>query len=167
MIAVKAVQTRQVPALQVGCRSAAHAGHIPWRFVFPPPAAGAEVLAQADGAGAGRAADAGEKLVVQRVVGDVVELDVVPDVAPGPVGQRVDLDAAFGFDSPRPSTALRRGRRIARGAGRSPRPFCRPAHASSGSILRMWQQALRSSMLLYMAPCLLWRRTGRPLRCWA
>jgi hypothetical protein len=46
----------------------------------------------ADGAGAGRAADAGEKLVVQRVVGDLVQRDVVPDVAPGPVGQRVELD---------------------------------------------------------------------------
>ena len=41
-------------------------------LVFPPPAAGAEVLAQADGAGAGRAADAGVELVVQRVVVDAV-----------------------------------------------------------------------------------------------
>src|SRR4030095_1902769 len=66
-------------------------------LVFPPPAARAEVLAQADGAGAGRAADAGIELVVQRVVVDLVDADVVPDVAPRPVGQGVELDAAGGF----------------------------------------------------------------------
>src|SRR5574343_1135838 len=60
-------------------------------FVLPPPAAGAELLAQADGARAGRAADAGEELVVQRVVVHLVVGDVVPHIAPGPVGQRVEL----------------------------------------------------------------------------
>jgi hypothetical protein len=41
-------------------------------LIFPPPATGAEILAQADGAGARGATDAGEKLVVQGVVVHVV-----------------------------------------------------------------------------------------------
>src|SRR5574343_1270003 len=60
-------------------------------FVFPPPAPGAEFLAQADGPCAGRAADAREKLVVQRVVVHLVLGNVVPHIAPGPFGQRVEL----------------------------------------------------------------------------
>src|SRR3569833_2021447 len=64
---------------------------------FPPPAAGAEVLAKRDGAGAGRAADAGIELVVQRVVVDAVHADVVPHVAPRPVRERIALDALFAF----------------------------------------------------------------------
>src|SRR6185369_15063315 len=64
-------------------------------FGFPPPAAGTEVLADGDGARARRAADAGKELVVQRVVVNVVRLDVVPDVGPAPVGERVELGAAL------------------------------------------------------------------------
>jgi len=64
-------------------------------LVLPPPAARPEVLAEADRPRAGRAADAGEELVVQRVVVDLVDADVVPDVAPGPVGERIDLGAGF------------------------------------------------------------------------
>jgi hypothetical protein len=125
-----------------------HAGRIPWRLRLPPPAAGAEVLAQADGARAGRAADAGEELVVQRVVGHLVQRDVVPDVAPGPVGQRVELGAH------------RIGQVEQRHVGTGARLFAAQAgdpgrlagqRALSGSILRMPQQALRRSMLLYIA----------------
>ena len=47
---------------------------------FPPPAAGAHVLAGLDGARAGRAADGGVAAVVQRVVGHAVRAQVVPDV---------------------------------------------------------------------------------------
>src|SRR3972149_4691913 len=63
--------------------------------VLPPPAAGADVLPRLDGAGAGRAADAGEAAVVEGVVGGGVRLDVVPGLLLAPVDQRVDLgDAA-------------------------------------------------------------------------
>src|SRR2546426_10802966 len=62
-------------------------------LVFPPPAAGAEVFADGDRAGARRTADARHELVVQRVVGHVVAGDVVPDVVPAPVGERIDFRA--------------------------------------------------------------------------
>jgi hypothetical protein len=45
----------------------------------------------ADGAGAGCAADAGEELVVQGVVGKLVLGDEVPHIAPGPFDDRADL----------------------------------------------------------------------------
>jgi len=64
--------------------------------VFPPPAAGADVFAQADGAGAGGAADAGVELVVQGVVGDLVLADVGPDFLFAPVGQGVEFFQAMG-----------------------------------------------------------------------
>ncbi len=66
-------------------------------FAFPPPAAGAEVLAERDRARAGGAADAGIERVVQPVVGHLVPGDVVPYVAPAPVGERAYLDAAVGL----------------------------------------------------------------------
>ncbi len=53
------------------------------RLIFAPLAPGAKILTQADGAGAERTADAGEKLVVQRVVGGLVQLYVMPHIAPG------------------------------------------------------------------------------------
>src|SRR4030067_1051370 len=59
----------------------------------PPPAAGADVFAGLDGAGAGRAADAGEAAVVKGVIGDVVGLDVVPDLLLAPVDKGGDLGA--------------------------------------------------------------------------
>ena len=67
-------------------------------FTFPPPAPGPEILAQGDGASAGGAADAGVEPVVQRVVGDLPAGDVVPDVAPAPVGQRVVLEQALALE---------------------------------------------------------------------
>ena len=48
-------------------------------------------LAAAAGLGAGRAADRGVALVVQRVVGQVALVDALPQVALGPVGERVVL----------------------------------------------------------------------------
>ena len=48
-------------------------------FVEAGPAAGALVLAFANGAGAGLAADRALAAVVQRIVGEVVLLDVGPD----------------------------------------------------------------------------------------
>jgi len=60
--------------------------------VFPPPAAGAKILAGADGPGAWRTADADKALVVQRIVGNVVLPYVVPDLLERPVEQRVKLD---------------------------------------------------------------------------
>ena len=62
-------------------------------FVFPPPASGAEIFAHGNRAGARFAADAGEKLVVQRVVIDFIQRDVMPHIAPRPIGERVEFGA--------------------------------------------------------------------------
>src|SRR5437773_8695391 len=62
------------------------------RVLLPPPAPGARVLAGLGGAGAGAAADGGVALGVQRVGGDVVLAQVVPNLVLGPVRQRVELD---------------------------------------------------------------------------
>ena len=65
------------------------------RLGLPPPAAGARIVAGTGGAGAGRAADAGESLVVERVVGHVVSLQVLPDLSLAPARQGIELhDAA-------------------------------------------------------------------------
>src|SRR5262249_25011506 len=60
----------------------------------PCPAAGALVLAVADGPRAGPAADARVAPVVQRVVGHLVLDDERPHLAPRPGKQRVDLHQA-------------------------------------------------------------------------
>ncbi len=63
--------------------------------LFPPPAAGAEVLARLDRARAGRAADAGIAAVVQRVVRHVDGSRRYAQTSSlGPVGQRVELHQA-------------------------------------------------------------------------
>src|SRR6266853_2072378 len=62
---------------------------------FPPPAAGTFVLTFGGGAGAGGAADRGVAEVVERVVGEVVLVDVRPDLVSGPISQRGDLGEAF------------------------------------------------------------------------
>src|SRR5205823_14818522 len=59
--------------------------------LFPPPAPGSLVLAGRRRACAGRAADRGVTLVVQRVVGDLVAAHVVPDLLLRPAGERRDL----------------------------------------------------------------------------
>ena len=61
-------------------------------LVFPPPAAGADVLAGLDGARAGLATDGWEALGVQRIDGDGVLFDVALEMLEGPIGDRVDLD---------------------------------------------------------------------------
>src|SRR4051794_12257871 len=55
----------------------------------PAPSAG--VLAWLNRAGAMRATDAREILVVQWIVEDVMFVDVVPDHLHGPVSQRIDF----------------------------------------------------------------------------
>jgi hypothetical protein len=65
-------------------------------FVFPPPTASPKLFSQADGAGAGCATNAWEKLIVQGVVVNLVNGDVVPYIPPSPVGQGVEFDVAFG-----------------------------------------------------------------------
>ena len=84
--------------------------------LFPPPPAGTEVFADGDGARARRAADARMEVVVQHVVRHVVKLNVVPDVGPAPVGQRIQLGAGRARRSIR--TARRHARSTARAAGR-------------------------------------------------
>src|SRR6478736_685478 len=58
------------------------------------PAPGAGVAARAHRLGAVGAADRRVAAVVQRVVGDPMLPDVVPDVALGPIGERVQLPEA-------------------------------------------------------------------------
>src|SRR6187401_1315419 len=65
-----------------------------FRFGEAAPAAGPLVLADHHRPRARTAADAGEALVVQRVVGNVVLCDQPPHFLLGPVGQRADLHQA-------------------------------------------------------------------------
>jgi hypothetical protein len=121
--------------------------------LLPPPAPGAEVFAQRDGARAGLAADAGEELVVQRVVGHLhVQCDVVPHVVPAPVGQGLNLVRPASSSSLKGTTE-----RAPDCSRRSPvTQALRPRQQTpSGSSLRRAQQALRRSMLSRMAhsPC--------------
>src|SRR6266508_6213390 len=58
------------------------------------PAASAGVLARCRLPGAVGAADRGIALIVERVVGDVVLADVVPDLLLRPVGERVEFPQA-------------------------------------------------------------------------
>src|SRR5579871_1627244 len=56
------------------------------------PASGALAFVVANDSGAGPAADARIALIVQRVVRDFVDGDIGPDIALGPVGERIDFD---------------------------------------------------------------------------
>src|SRR5579875_1606407 len=56
------------------------------------PASGPFVLARLDGARTREATDAGETLIMERVVGNRVLEDVAPNLLARPVRQRVDLD---------------------------------------------------------------------------
>src|SRR4051794_1370966 len=58
---------------------------------LPPPAPGPHGLALGDGLRAGRAADRGVALLVERVGGDLVLAEVVPDLVLLPLGERVQL----------------------------------------------------------------------------
>ena len=58
---------------------------------FPPPAPGPHIFAGADGAGAGRAADARIALRVQRIDRHLVLPDVGFDIGQGPFEQRIEF----------------------------------------------------------------------------
>src|SRR5215813_875936 len=58
---------------------------------LPPPAAGAPALTRLDGACAGCAAYARELAIVQRVVGQALHADVLPDFRFAPIEKRADL----------------------------------------------------------------------------
>src|SRR5579885_2931624 len=74
------------------------------RTGFPPPPAGAGVLAFANGARARSASNRLVALVVEGVIGNVVGADVIPDLVFGPIRQRRELhDSAVvvvNFDLP-------------------------------------------------------------------
>src|SRR3569832_2469075 len=59
--------------------------------VLPPPAAGADVFADGDGARAGCAADAGIELIVQFVVRHIEVADIRPDVVIAPLDERIEF----------------------------------------------------------------------------
>src|SRR5918996_3764846 len=65
-----------------------------FRLGVPGPATRARILAGPGLSGAVGAADRGVALVVEGVVGDVVLLDVLPDLLLGPVRERVELPEA-------------------------------------------------------------------------
>src|SRR6201984_502817 len=56
-----------------------------FRLLEPGPASGAGIFAGTNRARAVRAADAGEVLIVQRVVGHIVLVQIVPNVFGGPI----------------------------------------------------------------------------------
>src|SRR5258708_37932389 len=63
-------------------------------ILLPPPATGAGVGARFNRAGARRTTDTLIPLLVQRVEGHIVFVDVVPHRFVGPVRQRIDFDHA-------------------------------------------------------------------------
>src|SRR5581483_9591391 len=65
--------------------------------LFPPPPAGALGFARLDGPGAGGAADAGEASSVEGMNGNTVVSRVLFDLSAGPVGKRIELQAAAGL----------------------------------------------------------------------
>src|SRR5712692_2295311 len=79
---------------------------------FPPPAAGAFVLARDCGAGARFAADRCVPALVQRVIWEVVLLDVRPNLVSGPRGQRRDLRQALVLPVGRDDESMRARRRL-------------------------------------------------------
>ena len=60
--------------------------------IFPPPTARPDILALFDGTRAGGTADARIVLLVERIDGNFVLLNVFLDLFQGPVGKRIDLD---------------------------------------------------------------------------
>ena len=81
------------------------------RVQLPPPPPRPQVLPRPHRARARRAADAGEALVVEGVVGHGVVPDVAPDPVPAPVGEGIQLDdaAVIGVDLDLPDLAARHG----------------------------------------------------------
>ncbi len=60
--------------------------------LLPPPATGASVFPGEHRAGARRASDGGEALIVQPIVGNLVVAEVGPDLVLIPIGQGIELD---------------------------------------------------------------------------
>src|SRR5450631_1407147 len=60
-------------------------------WLLPPPTPGANILAGFNGARARRTADAGIAAIVQRIVGNAVPAQILPDVGVDPVGERIEL----------------------------------------------------------------------------
>src|SRR5205807_5806340 len=81
------------------------------RVQLPPPPPRPQVLPRPHRARDRRAADAGEALVVEGVVGHGVVPDVAPDPVPAPVGERVELEdaAVIGVDLDLPDLATCHG----------------------------------------------------------
>src|SRR5690242_12703933 len=73
-----------------GLDRAVHAAFL-GRAGLPPPSARARIRALGDRAGARRASDGLVALVIELVVGDVVDPDVIPHLFFGPIGQRREL----------------------------------------------------------------------------
>ena len=59
--------------------------------IFPPPAAGADIFAGLNGAGAGLAADGRKALVMKRIIGHLMAVNVIPYGFFGPVCQRIEF----------------------------------------------------------------------------
>ena len=102
------------------------------------PARGVSALARASGAG--HAADRRVALVVQRVVGDLMVPDVVPDSLVVPVGERVQLPEAEALVPAELRAALGAGRRVDPADARD--PAVDPVERLRiGSTLRIPQQS--------------------------
>src|SRR5512132_1939474 len=56
------------------------------------PATGAGIFSRLDGTGAVRASESRVPLIVQRIVRNVMQLDIGPDVLGRPTCQRIELD---------------------------------------------------------------------------
>ena len=65
-----------------------------FRGILPPPAAGPEVFAGADGTCAGSTADADKTFVVEGVVGDVVFLDKIFGLLKRPIENGMEFGEA-------------------------------------------------------------------------
>jgi len=103
---------------------------------FPPPAAGAKILARFDRASAGSAADGRVTAVMERIVRHVMGANVGPDVLGAPIGERVEFGEAVRGVELLERQVASRDRLLAPLAG-DPR----------GSLLRTAQQPLRNSTL--------------------
>src|SRR6266849_3473160 len=92
---------------------------------FPPPAAGAHVLAGLDGARAGRTADRWIALRVQRIHRQGMLARVLPGLRLGPVGERIELDEAAVLQIQIDHRHLRASGRLLAAQARDPRRAAR------------------------------------------
>ena len=123
--------------------------------VGPGPAARALARALERDRGAGHASDRGIALIVKRVVGHVVVLDVAPDLLLVPVGQGVQLPEA----EPLVPTELGRvGARVASRPGEFPRPSSSPRPGPRASAPPCGRRSIRPGVEAAPARC---RRSAR------